>query len=1296
MTTNNDRKILADFANSSFKEIFQINPDFSIDGWDKSGATAAVAETFGYSVSKLAGSWGNVVAYKERQYQWAEKTIANAETKISQLSNSSSVEATALRRAAESTAQSMKNMGDLAAGQVPGIQASSAANAARTASVIANIASSAGSIIALGQMASVTYDAAKGEQTVHEVMGTAAGSVAGLGAAAYFGALGATAAGTALLPSIAAAVAVMVGAFVVGKLSQAAYDKWGKGLTDFLGDTGRWWGNEIYDWLHPDSARLIADLQSKFQQAGVTVSPLILDLDGDGVETIGKSAGIHFDHDGNHFAETTGWAGKDDGLLVWDRNGNTKIDDGSELFGDQTKLADGCSAANGFAALAELDSNYDGVVDALDANFTHLRVWKDADSNATVSDGELLGLDEAGVQSIKVAYIQQSITDTQGNQHLQVGQYTRVDGSTRAMDDVWFAADMASTTDMHTVAIADDIAALSDLQGLGNVQSLHQAMARDTTGKLSALVGQFAQTLDSDERKALFDDILYTWTGSDLYAANARGSYFGDARKLYALEAFLGQTFVQGSGTNAGTNDPGPNAAQVLSEAYGSLSGRFYGQLMAQTHFKDLYDSVGLTLDVDTFAISLDVSKTLDKISAQYDANPEQAWSFTNEFATGLKAAGDFGAQTIAALKTHSSLNGTGFSLFLALAVSDFMLGDSGANEMTANPGQDTNFMGMDGNDRLIGNGGNNILIGGTGADLLSGSTGNDTYVFARGDGVDIINDYDTMSGNTDVAQFTNVASTQVTSLERKGNNLVLKYAEADQLTVQGYFDPNYLGCRIERFSFRDGVSWDDAAIKARVITNGSTWNDYLFGYDDGANRIDGLDGNDYLWGGEKDDIIDGGADDDTLYGYGGDDRLIGGDGNDTINGGDGNDVIDGGTGSDLLYGGDGADVIRFGRGYGADNFGSSNTAAFRLDTVDLFDINAEDVSLFRTDDVLKVLVKGSNDSLTVGYYFASGSATTVDTMRFADGTVLDDAAVKARVITNGSTWNDYINGYDDGANRIYGLDGDDYLSGGTKDDFIDGGAGNDTLYGYAGNDIFQGASGMDALADTDGNNLFHGGADNDVLNGGSGNEVYLGGAGNDAITTGLGYDLIAFNRGDGQDTVAASSGRDNTLSLGGGIAYADLSLSRSANNLVLTTGVNESLTFKDWYASPDKHSVANLQMVVEGSNDYDAASSDGLLNQKIAQFDFDAMVSRFDAAQAASPGLSNWALSSAMLDFHLASSDTAAIGGDLAYQYGRYGDLSGMSVNAAQALLAGAQFGAARQALQGGATLHDLSPRLM
>lgn len=97
-----------------------------------------------------------------------------------------------------------------------------------------------------------------------------------------------------------------------------------------------------------------------------TRSPLVVDLDGDGVETIGTNSNVYFDHDNNGFAESTGWVGKDDGLLVRDLNNNGQIDDGTELFGNNSVLSSGEKAANGFEALKDLDSNNDGIFNSSD------------------------------------------------------------------------------------------------------------------------------------------------------------------------------------------------------------------------------------------------------------------------------------------------------------------------------------------------------------------------------------------------------------------------------------------------------------------------------------------------------------------------------------------------------------------------------------------------------------------------------------------------------------------------------------------------------------------------------------------------------------------------------------------------------------------------------------------------------------------------------------------------------------------------------------------------------------------
>jgi len=237
------------------------------------------------------------------------------------------------------------------------------------------------------------------------------------------------------------------------------------------------------------------------------------------VKTLNTEAGIYFDHDGDGFAQLTGWVSPEDGLLVWDRNSNGQIDDGSELFGDSTILSNGQRAANGFTALADLDENHDGIIDANDGAFADLRVWRDLNSDGRVDDGELFTLEELSVQSLNLSYKTQSLTDANGNRHLQVGSYTMVDGMVRAMEDVWFAEDTMRRLDPVSVDISEDIAALPQVIAFGNVHDLHTAMALDESGKLRDLVEQFAAEMDPTARAALTWQIIYAWTGVGEVAA---------------------------------------------------------------------------------------------------------------------------------------------------------------------------------------------------------------------------------------------------------------------------------------------------------------------------------------------------------------------------------------------------------------------------------------------------------------------------------------------------------------------------------------------------------------------------------------------------------------------------------------------------------------------------------------------------------------------------------------------------------------------------------------------------------
>jgi hypothetical protein len=143
--------------------------------------------------------------------------------------------------------------------------------------------------------------------------------------------------------------------------------------------------------------------------------PLVLDLDGDGIETVGISSTTHilFDHNNDGIKTGTGWVKGEDGLLVLDRNGNGVIDNGSELFGDSTTV-NGVNATDGFSTLRAEDTNKNGTFNAGDTNFTNVEVWQDTNQDGISQTNELHTLSELGIKSINLTSTA-SATTTNGN-----------------------------------------------------------------------------------------------------------------------------------------------------------------------------------------------------------------------------------------------------------------------------------------------------------------------------------------------------------------------------------------------------------------------------------------------------------------------------------------------------------------------------------------------------------------------------------------------------------------------------------------------------------------------------------------------------------------------------------------------------------------------------------------------------------------------------------------------------------------------------------------------------------------
>jgi hypothetical protein len=166
-------------------------------------------------------------------------------------------------------------------------------------------------------------------------------------------------------------------------------------------------------------------------------SPVILDMDGDGIDLTSNEDGTVFDIDGDGKQDQVSWTksgqGFDDAFLVLDKNKNGEIDSGKELFGDQN------GSANGYDELAKLDSNKDGTIDAKDAAYRELQVWADLDGDGKVGNGELKSLEETGVTSISTQY-----TGTVGEKQDQYGNdislestFTRnVDGEEKTLKTV--------------------------------------------------------------------------------------------------------------------------------------------------------------------------------------------------------------------------------------------------------------------------------------------------------------------------------------------------------------------------------------------------------------------------------------------------------------------------------------------------------------------------------------------------------------------------------------------------------------------------------------------------------------------------------------------------------------------------------------------------------------------------------------------------------------------------------------------------------------------------------------------
>ncbi|MEX6135140.1 hypothetical protein [Providencia hangzhouensis] len=165
-------------------------------------------------------------------------------------------------------------------------------------------------------------------------------------------------------------------------------------------------------------------------------TPLIIDLNNNGVETLPYDFGVLFKFNGE--LKKTGWVSPSDALLVMDKNSDGIINDSSELFGDDYLKENGCFALNGFDGLMDFDSNNDGFVSNDDFHWEYLKLWRDKNSDGKTQSEELLGLSKAGISSISLSYSFSDYVDENSNQHKLISEVTWIDGKKTDIVDVWF------------------------------------------------------------------------------------------------------------------------------------------------------------------------------------------------------------------------------------------------------------------------------------------------------------------------------------------------------------------------------------------------------------------------------------------------------------------------------------------------------------------------------------------------------------------------------------------------------------------------------------------------------------------------------------------------------------------------------------------------------------------------------------------------------------------------------------------------------------------------------------------
>ncbi|HIJ85924.1 MAG TPA: hypothetical protein HPQ00_17210, partial [Magnetococcales bacterium] len=196
--------------------------------------------------------------------------------------------------------------------------------------------------------------------------------------------------------------------------------------------------------LTPNATTIDGEVYNRYTQGGTSLlvdtnlvtalDPIVLDLNGDGVQLVDLDLGIRFDMGLTGVGQATGWVGPEDALLALDRNHDGVIQDATELFSERMFAG---AAFSGMEALSLLDENDDHIFDFQDIAYSDVLVWQDKNQDGFSDKGEMLSLAQRGIVSVSL--------DTVGdgewkgsNQILTEGHFAFADGRSGELQEVAF------------------------------------------------------------------------------------------------------------------------------------------------------------------------------------------------------------------------------------------------------------------------------------------------------------------------------------------------------------------------------------------------------------------------------------------------------------------------------------------------------------------------------------------------------------------------------------------------------------------------------------------------------------------------------------------------------------------------------------------------------------------------------------------------------------------------------------------------------------------------------------------